>query len=1223
MRSSAVERRGRVGCGLGFVGAAIVVVGCGAATPEPTRDVRRPTTEGAATSTRRTPALTIGSDIVISQVFGGGGNASAPFRNDFVELFNRGTVPIALAGWSVQYASATGTGNFAGNPVAALSGTLAPGGFYLIQLSGGANGAALPTPDLAPTATANMAAGAGKVVLVNGTIGLACNGGTTPCSAVTSDSIVDLVGYGSANFFAGQGAAPTLSNTAAAIRRGGGCANSNNNDLDFFAGPPQPRSGATPPAPCGVNVPPSVLATTPADGAIGVGPAAPIAVTFSEPVSVAASAFVITCDPSNGSIATTRSAGPLSFTFNPTTPLPALSVCTATVHADAVRDQDAGSAMADDFTFAFTVLAPPPLTAIHDIQGAAHISPLRGTTARTQGVVTVLRSNGFFLQEPAPDFDDATSEAIFVFTGGVPSTIVGDAAEVTGTVSEFRPGCAPSCANSDNDFANLTSTELTGPAVTILSHDNLLPPPIVIGRGPGGRVPPITIIDDDAAGDIELSGTFDPATDGADFYESLEGMRVQLNDAVAVGHTQTTSAGGFELAVLADGGADAELRTSRGGILVRAGDFNPERVILASAAIPSANVADFFTGPIVGVFDYGFGNFKLSPTEALPPLQSGGLLPESLSLPSPGAADLSVTSMNVENLDPNDPPEKFQRLAAIILKNLQAPDLLSLAEVQDNDGAKNSGVTDASTTFGLLIAAISNAGGPTYEFRAVDPTDGDDGGEPGGNIRVGFLFRTDRGLAFVDRPGGGPTVANAVVTTPTGAALAFSPGRIDPVNAAFANSRKPLAGEFTFAGAHLFVIANHFNSKGGDDPLFGRFQPPTLSSETQRLTQAQIVATFVAQIRAADPSARVIVAGDLNDFEFSAPLATLKASGLDDLVDTLPANRRYSFNYEGNAQVLDHVLVSSPMKSDLVGYDIVHVNSEFVVQASDHDPEVARFRIDTTAPVLNLPGDIVAAATLLGGATVGFTAIATDNVDGPLPVTCVPASGTTFPVGTTAVTCMATDGHGDVVTGGFTVTVVDTTSPVIATPAAVNAFATSRAGAAVAYAVPSAIDVVAGTVPVTCVPAAGTVFVPGTTTVTCAASDTSGNATSVQFPVRVTYEAPSDARFFLEPMKPDGSAVFESGATVPVRFALTGASAGITDLAARIVIARVDDHARRGHIQALPFAFPDDGDTFRFDRRTGRYLFNLGTRFRPTGVWSVKAILGDGVEHVAVFSLRR
>src|SRR5262249_10304567 len=162
------------------------------------------------------------------------------------------------------------------------------------------------------------------------------------------------------------------------------------------------------------------------------------------------------------------------------------------------------------------------------------------------------------------------------------------------------------------------------------------------------------------------------------------------------------------------------------------------------------------------------------------------------------------------------------------------------------------------------------------------------------------------------------------------------------------NSRKPLAGEFTFNGRTVFVIGNHFNSKGGDQPLFGRFQPPTLSSEAQRQQQAAGVKQFVQSILASDPYAKVVVAGDLDDVAFSAPLATLKSTPLVALIESLPDDQEYSYVFEGNSQTLDHILASNALNAGLAGYDVVHFNAEFAVQDSDHDPQVARFLIDTT-----------------------------------------------------------------------------------------------------------------------------------------------------------------------------------------------------------------------------------------------------------------------------------
>jgi hypothetical protein len=181
--------------------------------------------------------------VVISQVYGGGGNSGAPYKSDFIELFNRGDAAVNLAGWSVQYASATGAGNFSSN-VTPLSGSIAPGRYYLIQEAGGTNGSALPAPDVAG-GNINLAATGGKVVLVNTATGLACNGGATPCASSDAAKIVDLVGYGNSNFFEGAGAAPATSNTTAVLRKGEGCVDGNDNKADFAAGTPNPRNGAS------------------------------------------------------------------------------------------------------------------------------------------------------------------------------------------------------------------------------------------------------------------------------------------------------------------------------------------------------------------------------------------------------------------------------------------------------------------------------------------------------------------------------------------------------------------------------------------------------------------------------------------------------------------------------------------------------------------------------------------------------------------------------------------------------------------------------------------------------------------------------------------------------------------------------------------------------------------------------------------------------------------
>jgi predicted extracellular nuclease len=344
-----------------------------------------------------------------------------------------------------------------------------------------------------------------------------------------------------------------------------------------------------------------------------------------------------------------------------------------------------------------------------------------------------------------------------------------------------------------------------------------------------------------------------------------------------------------------------------------------------------------------------------------------------------GSRELAVATYNVENLTVGNAQAKFDELAGQIVHNLRSPDLIGIEEMQDDSGATNNGIVTAQLGWERLVAAIVSAGGPVYEFRSIDPVNNADGGAPGSNIRVGFLFRTDRGLEFVDRPGGTATADTDAVATPNGkgAQLTVSPGRVLPdtdgaLANAFFDTRKSLAGEFRWRGETLFVVVNHFSSKGDDHPLLGRFQPPVRWTEFAsgspedgwRHAQAQVINDFVDEILAVDDGAHVIVLGDVNDFDFSETVAILSgelvagtggpdldgsgptASGgdavLGTLFDTLPANERYSYVFEGNSQVLDQILVSGSLLDLDPRYDVVHVNAEFAAQASDHDPSIMR-----------------------------------------------------------------------------------------------------------------------------------------------------------------------------------------------------------------------------------------------------------------------------------------
>lgn len=194
---------------------------------------------GVGTITNDDDPPPVSSEVVISQVYGGGGNAGAPLSHDFIELFNRGAVPVNLTGWSVQYTSSTGSGTWQVTP---LGGSIAAGGYYLVRQAAGTTASTpLPAPDASGTIA--MAAGAGKVALQTNATPLA---GQCPAS-----STADLVGYGvAASCFEGSGPTAATSNTNAAIRKRGGCFDSNNNGVDFSIGAPTPRNSASPTRSC-------------------------------------------------------------------------------------------------------------------------------------------------------------------------------------------------------------------------------------------------------------------------------------------------------------------------------------------------------------------------------------------------------------------------------------------------------------------------------------------------------------------------------------------------------------------------------------------------------------------------------------------------------------------------------------------------------------------------------------------------------------------------------------------------------------------------------------------------------------------------------------------------------------------------------------------------------------------------------------------------------------
>lgn len=771
-----------------------------------------------------TPAGAVPStSLVINEVYGGGGNSGATFTNDFVEIANRGSAPVAVDGWSVQYRGAGATSTWQSTP---LTGSIAPGERYLVAEGQGAGGTT-PLPTAQATGTIALSGTAGTVALVSTAGPLTCVDSST-CQAAS----VDLVGYGTAPI-AETAPAAGASNTASVQRLD--TADTDNNSTDFAAAAPTPGAANA--------------------GGGGGGPAP-------EP-------------------------GPLR---------------------------------------------------IHDLQGAGWISPHKDEqVVNVPGVVTAVRtsgSKGFWLQDTTPDANAATSEGIFVFTSA-PTVVAGDDVLVSGTVQDFYP---LNSGETVSTTTNLSVTEISSPTTVVRSHGNLLPTPELIT--------PTTVPDvyapDLGGGNIELTPVT-PARSALDFWESREGMRVEVDDARVVG--PSNDFGEQFVTTKPD-----QARTYRGGTQITAENAIPSGRVEVTAndgSRPGVNVGDVFTGQTIGVVDYSrFGGYLIA-ASALGVVARTGPAPV-VATPQTNR-QLSIATYNVQNLAPGDPRAKYDQLARGIVVNLASPDIIAVEEVQDDTGATDDGVVTSGLTLAKLTTAIEVAGGPHYLSRSVDPVNDRDGGQPGGNIRVVFLFNPSR-VSFVDR--GPSTVDRSTVGTQVTrrGSLTLSPGRIDPTNPVWTTSRKPLVGEFVFRGKPVIVIGNHFNSKGGDQSADGRFQYPAQSSAVQRAGQAQVVHDFVAGVLAADRRANVVVLGDLNDFTFSPALTALRTGTADgsgpsiltDLISTLPTDQQYTYVFNGVSQVLDHILITRGVGP--VDYQVVHINAEYADQVSDHDPQVVRLR---------------------------------------------------------------------------------------------------------------------------------------------------------------------------------------------------------------------------------------------------------------------------------------
>jgi predicted extracellular nuclease len=873
------------------------------------------------------PALAVSPTVVISQVYGGGGNAGATYKNDFIEIFNRGTASVDLSAWSVQYAASAGTSW----QVTPLTGTIAPGQYYLIQESAGANGTVnLPTPDA--SGAINMSATSGKIALAN----------NQTAFTIACPTSIDFVGFGTAANCSETTPTANLSNTTAALRAGNGCTDTDNNSTDFSVGAPNPRNSTAASSVCG-SVQPLTITTTSL-------PASTLNVSYS--ATVAASG-------GSGTKTWTASGLPSNLVIDSATGLITgvpTTISGSPFSVTVMVNDTSGSASQ---TFSLAVGAAPTCTgaiSIGQIQGSGDTSPLAGQTVTTSGIVTGLRSNGFFIQSPPPgDSNDNTSDGIFVFTSSAPSgaAVVGNPVCVSGAVSEFQG-----------------QTEIASPTLFALGSAQPLPAPVTL-----------------------TSSNFNPSGP-LDQLEKYSGMRVAIASLTVTGptdgnldeaHATSTSNGQFYGVITGAARPFREPGIALTDPLVPGTpanvphwDTNPEVIQIYGPGQVGATPINVTSGAIVtnlvGVLSYFPSQYEILPDPSATPGVSGNISYTPVPDKTPG--EITIASTNLERFyntvqDPNGsgtvvaltPTAFANRLnkASLGIRNvLKLPDVVAVEEMQDLP-------TLQALADKINSDAVSSGGAnPGYQPYLME-------GNDISNINVGFLVKSTITVVDVTQYG-----KNTTFVSPTsGSRLLLNdrPSLILRARAARPSSNETMP--FT-------VIVNHLRSLLDlDDPATGA------QVRAKRQLQAEFLADLIQSRQAADPNEKIVVLGDFNAYQFNdgyvdvvgtvkgmpAPadqviLASnvLVSPALTALVDQAPIADRYSYTFGGSAEELDQVLLNQPALSIFSRYEVGRLNADFP-EIYRNDPNRPERISDHDWPVvyLNLPPDASASATDVTG----------------------------------------------------------------------------------------------------------------------------------------------------------------------------------------------------------------------------------------------------------------
>ncbi|GAP13339.1 predicted extracellular nuclease [Longilinea arvoryzae] len=852
------------------------------------------------------------ANIVISQVYGGGGNSGGIYTNDFVELYNRGSSSVSLAGWSIQYTSATGTGNFGANTglLTPLSGTLDPGHYFLIQEAAGSNiQLPLPTPNITDSTPINMSGTGGKVALVNTTTPLGCNGSTTPCSAAALATLVDLVGWDGANFYEGSGPAPATTNSTAVLRKLDGAQDTDNNSADFISGAPNPRNTLPP------DAAPQVVSTVPADGAAFVPYDSNVTINFSEAVNVSGAWFNLTCTLS-GSHTASVSGGPVTFTLDPGADFVAGEACTLTVNKDLVSDQDSNDppdTMTVSFSIGFSTGSTCLLgyTPIYTIQGSGLTTPIPGTVT-TQGVVVgdfegpspALR--GFYLQDAAGDGNLLTSDGIFVFNGNNDSVSLGDVVRVTGTAEEYQ---------DQTEIGSVTS---------------------IVNCGVGSVAP------------LDVTLPFASATAA----ESAEGMLVRLQQTLFV--TEHYQLGRFGEVLLSSGarlqqptnvvspGAPAlALQTANNLNQILIDDStqnqNPDPILFGRGGMPlsASNTlrgGDTATG-IVGVMTYTWGGnsaspnaYRVRPLNALDgyidfqpanerpagaPALTGRLRVVGMNLLNyfntfgVGACTLGVGGGPTDCRGADDLVEfdrQWPKTVAAIL-GTQA-DVIGVIEMENDGYGSDSAIQD-------LVNKLNTVAGPdVYAFIDVDTLTGQINALGVDAIKVGLLYKPERVT---------PVGVTAALNTPAFVTGGDSADRNRPALAQ--------AFEEVGTGARFVVSVNHLKSKGSacDAPDLGDGQG---NCNSVRTNAANLQAAWLAGDPTGTGDTDALIIGDLNSYAMEDPIVALQNAGYTNLIYQFIGPDAYSYVFDGQWGYLDHALANTSLAGQISGVAEWHIDAD-------------------------------------------------------------------------------------------------------------------------------------------------------------------------------------------------------------------------------------------------------------------------------------------------------